>query len=559
MTGTVANTRTSPRRTRTPARHDAVAALVLIATAGLAAGLAAPALAGAAQPVDTSAAVATLSDAAATRWVVTTKDKASLRCGPGAHYYTVTELPQATVLALASTEGEPVSSEWQAVAYPVSAEAFVRADEARVVGDRVELTSASKLRAPNLWVGLSGSWRAIYAQPLPPGTTMTLVGELKGSAGEVAGYRVQPPRPPAVPQMPVGFVSTSDVRPATADEIRAGLLAAGMTPPPTPQPETMASNVPLPENPAAAANPTVPTVRTAAETPDTLIAGSTSQPATQPTTQPATQPATAPTDDLPPVAPPAASAQPTTPPPTAAPIAMTPATPAAGADQGDPTGGADQGDPTGGADQGDPTGGGASPVDPANPAAGATPQPAEVKASTLDTLEAAFARVRAQGTAVEDDALDELIAEFTRTLGTATDPGIRRGVEQRLSWLSLRRDLRNQRRELDRVLADAESRSTATFQQAADVVRRAGRYTVVGRLSASPLYDGVRLPLMYRVVAAEGPYPRTLAYVRPDATEDLSASLGQIVGVAGPSRRDEALGLLLIEPDYVDVLAPTAP
>ncbi|MEZ6242198.1 MAG: hypothetical protein R3B57_04070 [Phycisphaerales bacterium] len=80
-------------------------------------------------------------------------------------------------------------------------------------------------------------------------------------------------------------------------------------------------------------------------------------------------------------------------------------------------------------------------------------------------------------------------------------------------------------------------------------------YVVVGRLAPSAVYDGQRLPLMYRVQSVDPVLgPRTIAYVRPAPGQDLAPNLGQIVGVVGQSVDDEALRLRIVRPERVDAL-----
>jgi len=77
---------------------------------------------------------------------------------------------------------------------------------------------------------------------------------------------------------------------------------------------------------------------------------------------------------------------------------------------------------------------------------------------------------------------------------------------------------------------------------------------VVGRLTASVVYDGKRLPLLYRVQSIDEDSGRTLAYVVPAKGVDLSGSLGSIVGVAGVAHVDASSRLNIVTPQRVDKL-----
>jgi len=78
---------------------------------------------------------------------------------------------------------------------------------------------------------------------------------------------------------------------------------------------------------------------------------------------------------------------------------------------------------------------------------------------------------------------------------------------------------------------------------------------MVGRLAPSAVYNGDRLPLMYRVQSVDPlTGPRTIGYVRPQEGQRLDGSLGQIVGIIGSTTDDDALSLRIIRPERVDVL-----
>ena len=81
------------------------------------------------------------------------------------------------------------------------------------------------------------------------------------------------------------------------------------------------------------------------------------------------------------------------------------------------------------------------------------------------------------------------------------------------------------------------------------------RYTVVGRLSASTVYDGSRLPLMYRVLSVEGFPGRTVAYVLPGSGVDVAGKIGQLVGIIGEGSTDASLGVPVLRPTRVDALS----
>jgi hypothetical protein len=76
----------------------------------------------------------------------------------------------------------------------------------------------------------------------------------------------------------------------------------------------------------------------------------------------------------------------------------------------------------------------------------------------------------------------------------------------------------------------------------------------VGRLVASTVYDGKRLPLMFRVLSPESTSARTLAYVAPGSGFNLTEKIGRVVGVVGEAKMDESLRVNIIVPARIDVL-----
>ncbi len=94
----------------------------------------------------------------------------------------------------------------------------------------------------------------------------------------------------------------------------------------------------------------------------------------------------------------------------------------------------------------------------------------------------------------------------------------------------------------------------ATFQQSPDGAsgEPAVDYDVMGRLLASSVYDGQRLPRLYRVV--DSTTQRTIVYVQGNGTINPATTVGQYVGIVGRSKFDRALRLNVIEVDRLDVL-----
>jgi hypothetical protein len=192
------------------------------------------------------------------------------------------------------------------------------------------------------------------------------------------------------------------------------------------------------------------------------------------------------------------------------------------------------------------------------PPAGITEAPAPREPSLLERLDAAYEAVRQQPT--EQAELTELLAEYEKALAempeTPFNERTRQRLRQRIEVLRLRLEYQQQ------LLAIAETKpkldeATERAARALAELEKVRQYTVVGRLSASAIYDGKRMPLLYRIQSVGSPLPRTIAYVRPDR-ERLDPKVGQLVGVIGEASMDPDLKLRIIVPTRVDVLQAAA-
>lgn len=429
-------------------------------------------------------------------WRVVTRDGVAARSGPESVFYSVAEYNRGRVLMVDALVGDQAR-----VRYPDDLPALVPADEVRQINAQtVELTRASALRAPSVLLGLSGSWKGLYETDLPVGTRLTVRETITNDRGQTVGYRVDPPRPPQSAGHPHAFIAASALRDATSDEITAFLRQRG-----NPRaPETTDTPAARPAAPATNRPANQPANQPAGQ-PTDRPAQPTATPATQPATQPSSQPSNRP------------SSQPATGPDTSLLDPIVEPEPA--------------------------------------PAETAPAQPAPVvRTSKLEDLEATLAASRRLPPAQLDDALDELLAEYTRTRAEAEgDERLAAQLDQRIEWLRLRIATRDQRRAIENALATADERSQALSAQVNDW-RRGRAYELVGRLVQSTVYNGERLPRMYRVQAinAMDGTQRTLGYIVPD--DSISAMLGKIVGISGEPRFDPQLRLVVIRPDQVDVM-----
>jgi hypothetical protein len=178
-----------------------------------------------------------------------------------------------------------------------------------------------------------------------------------------------------------------------------------------------------------------------------------------------------------------------------------------------------------------------------------------VAASSLigEDLEPIFRKVWAEP--VMSSEIDELISQYQAAIDRIGESNPRRkaGLEQRLNALNIRREFRETMRRQEAELAALNTQKTE-LQQALDTWAASRVYTIVGVLQPSTVYDGERLPQMYRVVSVGGTSPRTLGYVRRSSELDLDRYIGSVVGVIGEAQLDRSLMLNLINPVRVDPL-----
>jgi len=176
--------------------------------------------------------------------------------------------------------------------------------------------------------------------------------------------------------------------------------------------------------------------------------------------------------------------------------------------------------------------------------------------ASLETLQSLYEQAQSQP--IREAELDEVIAEFERTIESLKGPEDQRTREfltSRLELLRLRADLQKSMRAAEQ-LADASGERRERFERDSAALDRARAYTVVGRLVPSTVYDGRRLPKMYRVQSVDEGFARTVAYLMPNEKLELDAKLGRVVGIVGDTSLDPALRVNIIRPRRVDVLNP---
>lgn len=230
--------------------------------------------------------------------------------------------------------------------------------------------------------------------------------------------------------------------------------------------------------------------------------------------------------------------------------------------------GAGLADPLGSGDRaGDSAPIGADLLDPPAPAAAGVgevivvgveprPQAAFPQSASLDDLELVWRRI-AEGRAGSVGDLGELRDRYLVLASSASSSAAMRSrAVLRAEQLRLQEEIQSRLSDLRR-LQEQTLLEVATIRETRRRLEAKWDYVAIGRLNASAIYDGQRLPRLFRLQeTSEGP---TVAYVLPSATADLATLTGLLVGVAGTTRYDESLRVNLITPARIDLLADTGP
>lgn len=448
-------------------------------------------------------------------YYVVTAERANVRAGNHDSLYVVAEVKKGDIITV---DGQ--DNTWTRVVYGSDWPAFVGASEGTydAASQTFTLSKPSTLLAYSV-INPQYCWQALLPEnkPLSSGSKLKVQGEIKDAAGTLKGYRVN------APEGSRGFVESRALVAATkeqADAYRAKIGAPAPTAPTLPA-------QPKPVTPAPTPTPASPT----GTTPPTGADRSLVEPTVPPT--PGSQPTN-------PVTTPAPGATP----PTTTP-ASTPGTQPTVIDQ-----------------QSDPNKPAVAPANPTNPADGTTPAAQPVKAkdrttATLEQIETAFAKVNSRETDIFSAEYDTLLAEINKTIGELTDSPV---DAQRKRQLQLRADVLKLRigvRDSLKASEEAKRSLNTDISAASKVIAEAEKsrvYNLIGTLSASSIYDGKNLPVMYRVVSADAKVPTTLGYIDPAQDPTLASKVGQLVGVIGEAIVDPALKIAVIRPVRVDLV-----
>jgi hypothetical protein len=183
-------------------------------------------------------------------------------------------------------------------------------------------------------------------------------------------------------------------------------------------------------------------------------------------------------------------------------------------------------------------------------------KPEDRMIGNIETLEATFAEVWKQPVMTAE--VGELRAEYERAATAASaKPELQAMLQKRVDALDLRIKARDTIRKQEEARASIDKKKSELSEEVA-AWEKTRVYTVVGELQPSTVYDGKRLPLMYRVVSVGGSSVRTLGYLKASKDIDLTKMIGQVIGVIGDSTMDRSLMLNIIDPVRVVTLKETA-
>ncbi len=183
-------------------------------------------------------------------------------------------------------------------------------------------------------------------------------------------------------------------------------------------------------------------------------------------------------------------------------------------------------------------------------------KPEDRMIGNIETLETTFAEVWKQPVMTAE--VGELKAEYERAAKAASSkPELQAMLQKRVDALELRIKARDTMRKQQEARAAIDQKKSELSEEVA-AWEKTRVYTVVGELQPSTVYDGKRLPLMYRVVSVGGSSVRTLGYLKASKDIDLTKMIGQVIGVIGDSTMDRSLMLNIIDPVRVVTLKETA-
>lgn len=172
---------------------------------------------------------------------------------------------------------------------------------------------------------------------------------------------------------------------------------------------------------------------------------------------------------------------------------------------------------------------------------------------SIAEVEAAWNKIASEAVmGAEVSPLRDLYTELLEN--NKGDLVITRIATGRIKQLDVWAGLQEQRVRINKLRAElaAKSEKVSDYQS---VMSMYGDYAIVGRLGLSNTFDGRLRPFMYRI--QEPKSGRTLGYLPTHENWDLSALIGQTIGVAGSKNWDPNWRVNVVVAQRFDILAPT--
>lgn len=146
------------------------------------------------------------------------------------------------------------------------------------------------------------------------------------------------------------------------------------------------------------------------------------------------------------------------------------------------------------------------------------------------------------------------LVEFERTMeALELTESRRKALTMRKRTLEIRQRVQESLLRAEGALETAERESQALARQVEQLEGK-GTYNLSGRLLPSTVYTGDNLPKLYRLQSLATLSTRTRAYVDPGKVDGIQRYLDQVVGVTGPVRYDDTLGIFVITAANIQVL-----
>ena len=175
----------------------------------------------------------------------------------------------------------------------------------------------------------------------------------------------------------------------------------------------------------------------------------------------------------------------------------------------------------------------------------------KVRRTRFKDIDAVWQRVAKEP--VETAELSQLRERFLALAEDAATPRTEAlAATRRAEQIAVRIDVQDGLLEIARLRqkANADISGVADLELA---MKTRQPWDAVGRINASSVYNGDRLPLLFRL--QDQGTGQTIAYILPTPEFDLPSMLGLLIGVKGPIRYDESLRLNTIAPTQIGPLS----